>query len=217
MAKKKVNRTEEARRGTKADPDRIEEQRKAEAQRELERQMAAAELANGPKWYIEPLDVNDLDKKESLTKSLFTTTEMLLCLIIFVLIAGIVLEMDELTFASFRSLITDEPAYVMDIVTSCLQILAAAIVGSCYKHYADGDVGYAEYNLVLLLISEIAMQSVVGIVCCGVLIWRTWKRCSVGLSDWSIYRGIGGKLADLAPSIVLTLASFICLYLESGL
>lgn len=217
MAKKKVSRTEEARRGTKADPARKDQEERRKAQRELEKQAAIEEVGKLPSYYVDPLDEDNLDKRESLTKNLYTTSEIMLCLVIVIYIVSVALELDEMTSDAFAAYLSEDVDNALTLVTSCLQLIAAAIVYNCYKHYVDGDVAYVLYNLVAVMCCEVVLLNIIGIVCIGVLLWRSWKRCSVGLSDYQIDRSIGGKFADLAPSIILFVLVLLCYLLESAL
>ena len=215
--KKKGNRTEEARRGTKADPERIEERRRDEALRKLAQDNLVGKVNDRPSWFVEPLDKENLSKRESITRVMYIVVEVLLFLIIVIDVVAIVLALDEFTVAALRELFVNEPTYMVDLVNGFLQLFAASIIQSCHKHYEVGDIGSVLYNLGFVLCAEVFLQSIVGIVGCALLLWRSWRRCSVGLSDYKIDRNFTGKLADMAYSLILLVGGIVCYYMYSVL
>lgn len=210
--KKKGNRTEEARRGTKVDPERIEAERRREARRELESEAGLDKLNQRPSWYLEELDRSDLSKRETTTLFIFIAAEFYFFLNIGIYFLTLSAGMEEFSLAAFQELFTSDVNYVFEILGELLQILAGSIVVSCYKHYIEGDAGYVLYNLIILACSEVVLQNIFGTIFAVVLLWRVWKRCSVGLSDWQIDRTFMGKVADCAPGIVLLVIAAILYY-----
>lgn len=205
VSKKKGNRAEEAKRGTKADPER-----QATATDEL-----AATAVHS--WYVNPLDEYNLSKKESLTKKIFTTVEVILCLVIVIYVISATMNAGSFSADSLQDFFAEDPTYALDLLLACLQGFAMAIVRSCYTHYAEGDGAYARYNLLLLLCAEIIMESGVGVAGCAVLLWRIWKPSAESYAKWSSDRTFGGKVSDLLPTIVFLLFALLCFYMNSQL
>lgn len=86
-----------------------------------------------------------------------------------------------------------------------------------YRHYAQGDTGYAVSNLIALLCAEMFLQNIVGIAGMAVLLWRTWRRGSEGLGVWRAHRGIGGMLVDISGALVVLALAGICFFASTRL
>lgn len=209
MSKKKGNRTKEARRGTKADPERIEAEHKEAIQRQLEREAAVEKLNKRPSWYVEPLDKKRLSDKESVTHYLYILTEIVLFTNIVLYLFILSTDMVEFTLEAFKELFTNDFTYVLDLVGELFQIFGGFIILFCYKRYLVGDAGFVICNLILMILGEVALGNIIGIVCMAVLIWRSWGRCSAGFSVWRSERKFWGKVSDCAPGIIFLLATIM--------
>lgn len=218
MAKKKGNKAEAARRGTRADPARAEELRVQEEEREQKAAAIAAVEASGrPRWYVEPLDPDNLSDREKVNHALFIIVELLLAIVAIIDLVQIGTALDGFTTEVLQSFFLDNPSDFIEVLQACVQLISAGIVLSCYNHYVEGDVAYAAYNLVVVLCIEVVLLSTVGIIGLAVLVYRVQKRCQVGLSDWQIYSDFKQKVLDLALSLVVFVIALFLYYLESVL
>lgn len=163
-------------------------------------------------WYLPALDSAALSARERLTRRIFTTAQVVLCLVFVVSVGAAAAASDGMSAEALRSLFTGDPAMAITLVAACLQAFIAYLVGFSYKHYAKGDAGYAAGNLVVLLCAEILMRSPVGIAAMAVSLWRVWQCGSQRLSGWMSGRGVTGVLVDLSGSIIVLALAAVCLY-----
>ena len=69
-----------------------------------------------------------------------------------------------------------DPGFVVSFIAAMAQPLAAWILRFAYRHYADGDGGYAVGNLIGLLCAEAFLQNVVGLAGFALILWRMWGK-----------------------------------------
>ena len=211
MAKKKKNKAQAARRGTVAELPREERENAREA-KEAER--AAATNPSGIPWYVYPLDDRHFSKRENLNKQIFLWVEAVLVISLFMTVAIITSLAGGLTGDSFNELLADDPSYALLLLEGCLQAVVVLLLRDIYKHYEIGNVGYVFYNLMALLVAEALMTNVVGIAGIVVLIWRTWKRCQLGLNAYTRGVKLTGKLRDMIGPLLLIVAGAFCAYVD---
>ena len=172
--------------------------------------MAAKEKR--PAWYVAPLDERNLSARERLTKRIFTTVQVVLCLVLVATVVSISMASGGLTSDGLAGMFDKNPATAISLIAACLQVFIAYLLGFVYKHYASGDAGYAAANLIALLCAEMMLQSMVGIVGMAMLLWRVWRRSSQAIGDWAHARGIGGVLVDISGALVVIAFGAICLF-----
>lgn len=179
---------------------------------------AAAKTADErPSWYLAPLDERNLSAREQLTKRIFTTVQVVLCLVLVATVASTSMAAGGLSGDALKSVFAENPATAISLIASCLQVFIAYLLGFVYKHYARGDAGYAAANLIALLCAEMLLQSMVGIVGTALLLWRVWRRGSQAIGDWAHGRGVGGILADISGALVVIAFGAICLFASTQL
>ncbi|MBE6469062.1 MAG: hypothetical protein E7001_03675 [Coriobacteriaceae bacterium] len=203
MAKRK--RSDAAARGTKADPERA-------AAREG---TGTGEGAGRGGAAIAPaMDT----PREHLTRRIFTTVQVMLVVIPFVHLgfAG-VLNAGAAAMESLRVMLEQNPAFLVSFIAELLQPFAAYLVRIAYRHYAQGDAGYAAGNLVVLLCAELLMQNMVGVVGMAVLLWRTWGRAADVLGPWARERSVGGVLADVSGALVTVVLAALLAFANARL
>ena len=215
----KTTKAQAARRGTKADPERVA-QAQAQAQAAGGKKKAKAQESvptrkdGRPVWYVKRLDPADLSPTETTTKRLYLAAQVLLAVIPVATVASVFASVGGFDLSAVQELFADDPTYIVSIVLAFAQFYVIYVVHKAYKRYIEGDIGFVAGNLVALLCCEIIMQSIVAIACMAVLLWRSWHRCSMGINRWQDERGFKGVLKDIAPSLVLFVLLVICLIVE---
>ena len=197
MAKK--TRAMEAAAGTKLDPNRDVS--------ELDRVQKALK----PKESKLAPGMNS--KREQLTRRMFATVEVVLVVIPFALLAmSGTLNMGVAAVDNLQTFMKEDPAFAISFITACLQCFVAYLLRLGYRHYSEGDAGALGGNLVVLLCAEMLMTNYVGIAGIALLLWRTWRRVTDQLRDWTGERGAGGALADVSGSLVVLAFAAICFF-----
>lgn len=209
MAKKKGNRTEEARRGTKADPERADNTRVEEMRRQLELDMGPAKLNRRPSWYIKPLDKEKLSDEETTTHRLYIVAEVLLFTNIVLRLVILATKVTELSPAGFQELLASDSDAMISLLAGLFQIFGGSIILSCYKRYLEGNVGPILYSLVMMLVGEVGLGDPIGVVCVAVLLWRSRDRCSSGLPVWRKERKFWGKVSDCAYAFIFLIVALM--------
>lgn len=206
----KKTKAQAAAAGTKADPKRDERM----ADKASAKQVAATAKVSGEResWYVPALDEANLSAREQLTKRMFTTVQVVLCLVLVATFASMSLTSGGLSAEGLQALFTSNPASAVGMLAACVQPFIAYLLRLVYRHYVKGDAGYAAANLIALLCAEMALQSMVGIIAMALLLWRVWRRGAEGLAGWRENRRVGGVLADLSGSIVVLVLAVVCLF-----
>lgn len=216
----KKTRAQVAAAGTKAD-SRREGHAGVQGQVARNGETAGAHKANAPgdrqSWWLPALDEENLSGREQLTKRIFTTVEVVLCLVLVGTVAVLSMSGNGLSADGLQATFAENPAASIMLVAACLQPFAAYLLRFVYRHYAQGDTGYAVSNLIALLCAEMLLQNIVGIAGMAVLLWRTWRRCSEGLGVWRAHRGIGGVLVDISGALVVLALAGICFFASTRL
>lgn len=198
----KVSKTELARRGTKADAERVEKSQ-------------GREVDSEKPWLIAPLDMDNLSSRERLTRRIFTTAEVVLCIIPFIVLGMFSMQLGGLVVDDLQQLFNEEPAAGLSLMSACIQPFVAYLLRYTYKRYTEGDAGYAVANLIALLCVEMALQHMLGIVAVALLLWRLWHRGAGVVGAWASGRKIGGVLFDLSGPLVALVLALICLFASS--
>lgn len=107
-----------------------------------------------------------------------------------------------------------DPSIIVAFITAMCQPLVAWLLRFAHRHYREGDGGYAAANLIGLICGELLLQNAVGVLGCGLLLWRVWRRVVPDgeFAAWRRDRPLGGKLADLSGVIVLLVLGAICAF-----
>ena len=144
--------------------------------------------------------------REKSTRRIFLAVEILLVLVPIVQLAFMgSLNLDSGAVKNLQEYMNANHAFTVGFLADCLKPFAAYLLHLVYKHYSEGDGGYAEANLIVLFCAEMLSQNIVGIAGIGFLIWRTWGRASQDLKYWRIERRASGIASDLSGSGVLLL------------
>lgn len=194
MATKK-HRAREAQRGTKLDPGRSQR---------------AASLSPHAKEKAAP---RGMSAKEKLTQRFFMGVEILLVVVPFVSLglAGS-LNLDAASTSNLQELMAQNPRFLVSFLAACLQPFAAYLIHIAYRHYKNGDGGYAMGNLVGILCAEMLMQSVPGVAGVVLLLWRIWRPAASESAVWRQERGAAGVLKDLSGSLVIIAFAAVCAF-----
>lgn len=204
MAKK--TRAQAAARGTKADAARL-------ARTNARSGGSRGNQATGgrPTWWLPALNEANLSNREQLTKRMFATVQVVLCLVLAATFVSISLTSGGLSVEGLQGLFARNPAATVSILAACAQPFVAYLLSFVYKRYVEGDAGYATANLIALLCAEMTLQSMVGTIAMALLLWRVWQRGARCMTAWRKHRGIGGMLVDLSGSIVVMTLGTVCL------
>lgn len=204
MAKK--TRAQAAARGTKADAARL-------ARTNARSGGSRGNQATGgrPTWWLPALNEANLSNREQLTKRMFATVQVVLCLVLAATFVSISLTSGGLSVEGLQGLFARNPAATVSILAACAQPFVAYLLRFVYKRYVEGDAGYATANLIALLCAEMTLQSMVGTIAMALLLWRVWQRGARCMAAWRKHRGIGGMLVDLSGSIVVMTLGTVCL------
>ena len=193
--------------GTRADPRRDE--RVTEG--------VGARVGAGTPWLVAPLDEGSLSKREYLTRRIFTTVEVVLCLVALAVIASLSIATGGITSESLRLLFHQNPTAAVGLVAGCAQPFVAYLLRNVYQRYAVGDVGCVLGNLIVFACAELLLQSALGFVAVVVLLWRTYPRCSSALVPWARHRHVGGVLVDVSGGLVVLVLAGILFYAHARL
>lgn len=204
MAKK--TRAQAAARGTKADAARL-------ARTNARSGGSRGNQATGgrPTWWLPALNEANLSNREQLTKRMFATVQVVLCLVLAATFVSISLTSGGHSVEGLQGLFARNPAATVSILAACAQPFVAYLLRFVYKRYVEGDAGYATANLIALLCAEMTLQSMVGTIAMALLLWRVWQRGARCMTAWRKHRGIGGMLVDLSGSIVVMTLGTVCL------
>ena len=199
MAKK--TRAQAAAAGTKAD---VRREGRSGVQGQVARngETAGARKANAPgdrqSWWLPALDEENLSGREQLTKRIFTTVEVVLCLVLVGSVAVLSMTGGGLSAEGLQATFAENPAASITLIAACLQPFVAYLLRFVYRHYAQGDTGYAVSNLIALLCAEMFLQNIVGIAGMAVLLWRTWRRGSEGLAS-GVHTAASAGCSSISP------------------
>lgn len=193
MAKK--HRAREAQRGTRLDPTR----RQATASLSPNKGEKAVSRGNSA--------------KEKLTRRFFVGVEVLLVVVPFVSLglAGS-LNLDAASMSNLQELMAQNPRFLVSFLAACIQPFAAYLIHIAYRHYKNGDGGYALGNLVGILCAEMLMQSIPGVAGLVLLLWRIWKPAASESVVWRQKRGVAGVAKDLSGALVVIVLAAICAF-----
>jgi hypothetical protein len=145
------------------------------------------------------------------TDRLFTTVEVVLC-VVPILVVAILWASVSASGADLTSTLRENPSMTVSFLAAMAQPLVAWMLRFVHDHHVDGDDGYALANLVGLFCGELLMQSLPGAVGCGLLMWRMWRGGAGELGEWKGRRGLGGVLADVSGAIVIIAIGALCAF-----
>ncbi len=111
--------------------------------------------------------------------------------------------LSSLSGTTIQAQLESDPTFVVTYLSIFVQPLVAWLLRFVYRHYAEGDGGYAAGNIVCLLVAELMMANILGIAGIVVILWRTFGRIQGEVGEWLRRRRVGGVLFDLSGSIVV--------------
>lgn len=123
-------------------------------------------------WHLAPLDQENLSRREQLTARIFTTVQVVLCLVLVATVVSLSMVGTGLSADGLQEVFASNPAMAVSFLSACAQPFVAYLVRLVRRHYVAGDAGYAAANLIVLLCAEMMLQSMVGIVAMAILLWR---------------------------------------------
>ena len=163
-------------------------------------------------WYLTPLDQENLSRREQLTARIFTTVQVVLCLVLVATVVSLSMAGTGLSVDGLQEAFASNPAMAVSFLSACMQPFIAYLMRFVRNHYAAGDAGYAAANLIVLLCAEMMLQSMVGVVAMAVLLWRVWHRGAQAMGGWRRGRGVAGVLVDVSGALVVLVVAGICLF-----
>lgn len=114
-----------------------------------------------------------------------------------------------LSGTSIQELLEADATFAVTMLSIFVQPLVAWLLRFVYRHYGEGDGGFAVGNLICLLCSELLLQNVLGIVGVGLILWRIWHGASDDFGAWARRRGVGGVLFDISGALVVLAIALI--------
>ena len=145
--------------------------------------------------------------RERLTRRIFTTVQVVLVIFPFALLGYV-----SMAGMSLQDAFGRDPGFTVSFLAAMAQPFVAWLIRIGYRHYSEGDGGYALGNLIGLLCAEALMQNVVGVAGCAVALWRLWRPAAGELTEWKERRGLGGVLFDISGAIVVLAIAAICAF-----
>lgn len=168
-------------------------------------------------WYLAPLDQENLSRREQLTARIFTTVQVVLCLVLVATVVSLSMAGTGLSVDGLQDAFASNPAMAVSFLSARMQPFIAYLVRFVHSHYAAGDAGYAAANLIVLLCAEMMLQSMMGIVAMAILLWRVWHRGAQAMEGWRRGRGVAGVLVDVSGALVVLVVAGICLFSSAQL
>ena len=163
----------------------------------------------GCDWHLAPLDEENLSRREQLTARIFTTVQVVLCLVLVATVVSLSMSGTGLSADGLQEAFSTNPAMTVSFLSACAQPFIAYLVRLVRRHYVAGD---AAANLIVLLCAEMMLQSMVGVVAMAILLWRVWRCGAQVMGDWRRGRGVAGVLADVSGSVVVLALAAVCLF-----
>lgn len=182
---------------------------KAAARRErTPEELEAREAARSERALAAKRNARNLDTpRERLTKRIVTTVQVVLVIFPFALLGY-----SSFSGTGLEEAMRADPGFVVSFIAAMAQPLAAWILRFAYRHYADGDGGYAVGNLIGLLCAEAFLQNVVGLAGFALILWRMWGKAHGELTEWRERRGVGGVLVDISGALAVLAIGLICAF-----
>lgn len=171
----------------------------------------------GCDWHLAPLDQENPSRREQLTARIFTTVQVVLCLVLVATVVSLSMAGTGLSADGLQEVFASSPVMTVSFLSACMQPFIAYLVRFVRSHYAAGDAGYAAANLIVLLCAEMMLQSMVGIVAMAILLWRVWHRGAQAMGGWRRGRGVAGVLVDVSGALVVLVVAGICLFARAQL
>ena len=145
--------------------------------------------------------------RETLARRIVTTVEVVLVIFPFAVWGHV-----GLGGVSLEGAFAGDPGFVVSFLAAVAQPFVAWLIRIAYRHYTEGDGGYAHGNLIGLTCAELMLQNVVGLAGCAVLLWRLWRPAAGELAEWRECRGVGGVAVDISGALVVIAIGAVCAF-----
>ena len=145
--------------------------------------------------------------RETLARRIVTTVEVVLVIFPFAVWGHV-----GLGGVSLEGAFAGDPGFVVSFLAAVAQPFVAWLIRIAYRHYTEGDGGYALGNLIGLTCAELMLQNVVGLAGCAVLLWRLWRPAAGELAEWRECRGVGGVAVDISGALVVIAIGAVCAF-----
>jgi hypothetical protein len=136
---------------------------------------------------------------------------VLLCIVPFVA-AALVVSASSATGQDLSEYLRGNGVVLVEFIAAMAQALVAWILRIVHDHHVCGDGGYALANVIGLVCGELLLQNLVGVIGCGLVLWRLWRHDAAGLAPWARARGAGGVVADVSGAIALICLGGVCTF-----
>lgn len=156
---------------------------------------------------LRPTARNLESARERLTRRVVTAVQVVLVIFPFA-VWGYV----GLGGVSLEKAFAGDPGFVVSFLAAVAQPFVAWLIRIAYRHYTEGDGGYALGNLIGLICAELMLQNVVGLAGCAVLLWRLWRPAAGELAEWRECRGVGGVVVDISGALVVIVIGAVCAF-----
>ena len=202
----KTKRRDAAARGTKLDPEREVKARPAQGMSRKEAKRAEQRAARKAERRA-----RGLDAYEQRTVRLFTIVEVVFVLAP-ILTVGYVWVVSGGTLETLQGALQSDPALTIAFISAVVQPIVAWQLRFVAKRYARGEGGFTAANLIGFICGELLLQNAVGVVGCGLLLWRVWRKLDGGLSEWAEDRQAIGMLVDVLGAVLIIAIGAFCAF-----
>lgn len=205
---RRASRARAAAMGTKLDPRRRDDGAAS-------RTAGAARHASPGSVVSAPVRGREGSSRDGLTRRVFLTVQAVLVVIPFAYLGMSGLLGTGGGAEGVQERLAQDPAFMIAFIGAFLQPFVAYLVRFVARHYEEGDDGYVAAVLAALLCAEMVLQSVVGIVGLGVLMWRTWARGSSAVGAWAREQGVSGVLAAISGALLVIVLGVFLLFAQA--
>ena len=202
----KTKRRDAAARGTKLDPEREVKARPAQGMSRKEAKLAEKRAARKA-----ARRARGLDAYEQRNAQIFTVVEVVLVLVPIAMIAYVWLVSGG-SLSTLQAALQGDPMVTIAFISAVVQPVVAWQLRFVAKRYRAGDGGFTAANLIGFVCGELLLQNPVGIVGCGLLLWRVWRKLDGQLSEWAEERQATGMLLDVIGAVLIIVVGALCAF-----
>ena len=116
------------------------------------------------------------------------------------------------TLETLQGALQSDPALTIAFISAVVQPIVAWQLRFVAKRYARGEGGFTAANLIGFICGELLLQNAVGVVGCGLLLWRVWRKLDGGLSEWAEDRQAIGMLVDVLGAVLIIAIGAFCAF-----